>query len=179
MTSYILPAISTVPSLSTPELAAILDHLFEPCVPLHTLSVDLLRDETFSSYDDAIASVGVQLSDLADSHSTSDTRWLESILGAHPRLGEKKIESAQSQSEQTQLASDQEACVSELAELNASYERTFPGLRYVVFVDGRDRSTILNDMKARIERGDLRLERAEAIKVRIWLYSDSKFRLGA
>ncbi len=34
-----------------------------------------------------------------------------------------------------------------------------------VFVDGRDRNTIMHDMEARIDRGDMRAERAEAIKV--------------
>lgn len=165
MASYKLPPVSTVPSLSTPELAAILDHLFEPCVPLHTLSINLLRDEKFPSYDDLVTSVGVQLSDLEDSSSASDTRWLHDILQAHPRLGEKKIESAQSQKEQAQLASGQEGDAERLAELNASYESTFPGLRYVVFVNGRDRSTIMDDMKARINRRDIHLEETEAIKV--------------
>jgi len=131
MASYKLPPISTLRTLSSPELAAILDHLFEPCVPLHTLSVQLLRDETFSSYDDCITSIGLQLTDLAESASTSDTQWVESILGAHPRLGEKKIDSQQSQAEQAQLASKNQVGQDELAELNASYEETFPGLRYV------------------------------------------------
>ena len=131
MASYRLPPISAVPTLSSPELVAILDHLFEPCVPLHTLSLGLLRDQAFSSYDDCITSVGVQLTDLAESTSTSDTEWLEKILVAHPRLGEKKIDSTQSQSEQAQLESKAGAGQDELAELNVSYEKAFPGLRYV------------------------------------------------
>ena len=131
MTSYKLPPISTVPTLSSPELAAILDHLFEPCVPLHTLSIGLLRRERFTSYSDCIASIGVQLTDLAESVSPSDTQWLETILGAHPRLGEKKLDSIQSQSEQAQLALKDEAGQEELAKLNTLYENTFPGLRYV------------------------------------------------
>lgn len=107
-----------------------LDHLFEPCVPLHTLSVPLLRRETFPTYDDLIASVGMQLTDLSQSSSTSDKRWLESILGAHPRLGEKKVKSEQSAAEQAQLAGTASE-TKRLAELNVSYEMTFPGLRYV------------------------------------------------
>ncbi len=35
-----------------------------------------------------------------------------------------------------------------------------------VFVNGRDRSAILDDMQARIDRKDISFERAEAIKVR-------------
>ena len=131
MASYKLPPVSKVTSLPSLELAAILDHLFEPCVPLHTLTVPLLRDEKFSSYDEMIASVGVQLTDLAQSASKSDTRWLESILGAHPRLGEKKIMSDQSKAEQAQLSGNSDGNEARLADLNTSYEFTFPGLRYV------------------------------------------------
>lgn len=131
MATFTLPPISTLPTLSATELASILDHLFEPCVPLHTLSVGFLRDQTFISYDDCIATIGVQLTELADSASTSATQWLESILGAHPRLGEKKIESKQSQAEQAQLSPANNGDQDQLAMLNARYERAFPGLRYV------------------------------------------------
>lgn len=131
MATYRLPPVSTVPNLSSRELAAILDHLFEPCVPLHTLSIGLLRSQCFPSYDDCISSIGVQLTSLAESATTSDTQWLESILGAHPRLGEKKVDSAQSQSEQAQLAAKDDISEDKLAELNSLYENTFPGLRYV------------------------------------------------
>lgn len=131
MAAYSLPPITALPSLPTAELTAILDHLFEPSVPLHTLSVDLLRNQPFPSYDDLIASIGVQFTVLAESSSTSDSKWLESILGAHPRLGEKKIDSTQSKAEQAQLALDAGTGQDKLAELNALYERTFPGLRYV------------------------------------------------
>ena len=131
MAEYSLPPIAGLPSLQTAELASILDHLFEPSVPLHTLSVDLLRDQSFSSYDDLVASIGLQLTHLAESSSTSDSEWLDSILAAHPRLGEKKIDSTQSKAEQAQLALGASNGQDKLSELNALYERTFPGLRYV------------------------------------------------
>jgi hypothetical protein len=103
MSSFQLPPVAGVPTLSTVERAAVLDALFEPCQALHTLSVELLYTEKFESYNDLISSVGIQLIDLSESPSTSDTEWLDKILGAHPRLGEKKVESAQSQAEQAQL----------------------------------------------------------------------------
>ena len=37
--------------------------------------------------------------------------------------------------------------------------------RHSVFVNGRDRAAILEDMQARIDRNDITLERAHAIKV--------------
>ena len=126
-----LPPIAAVPGLPAEERAAILDHLFEPCVPLHTLSLDLLHRESFASYDDLVASVRVQLMDLAESTSTSDTQWLHDILAAHPRLGEKRVHSAKSRAEQAHLGSEGDRADHELAELNRLYESTFPGLRFV------------------------------------------------
>jgi hypothetical protein len=131
MSAFQLPAIDGLPALSAIERAKILDALFEPCTALHTLSLDLLHTKTFTSYDDLIASVGVQLTDLSESPSTSDTQWLDKILGAHPRLGAKKVDSAQSAAEQAQLNSGGEEEATKLRELNEEYEKTFPGLRYV------------------------------------------------
>ena len=134
MSSYNLPPIASIPALSTIERATILNQLFEPCTALHTLSLDLLHSETFPSYNDLIASVGVQLTDLLESPSISNTDWLDNILGSHPRLGERKVESAQSQAEQAQLNSGGEEEAVKLRALNEEYEKTFPGLRYV-YVD--------------------------------------------
>jgi len=152
-------------------------NLFEPCTALHTLSLDLLHTETFESYNDLIASVGVQLTDLSESSSTSDTEWLDKILGAHPRLGEKKVESAQSQAEQAQLNTGGVEEATKLRNLNEEYERKFPGLKYVVFVNGRSRPVIMDNMKERIARGDVRLERAEAIKAMCDIAADRAIKL--
>lgn len=126
-----LPPVSHIQSLSTEERTSILDLLFEPSVPLHTLSVDLLHTTPFTSYNDLIASVGVQLTDLLESTSSSDTEWLDSILGAHPRLGEKKVDSAQSRAEQAQLNTGGNEEAAQLKQLNDDYEAEYPGLRYV------------------------------------------------
>ena len=131
MSSYQLPPITTLQSLSTAERAAVLDALFEPCTALHTLSVELLHTEKFESYNDLITRIGAQLTDLSESVSTSDQGWLDKILGAHPRLGAKKVESAQSKAEQAQLNTGGEEEAAQLRDLNAEYEKTFPGLIYV------------------------------------------------
>lgn len=161
-----LPQVDQIPALSTEDRAAILDLLFEPSTQLHTLSVPLLHDQKFSSYAELIAAIGVQLTDLSESASTSDTAWLQSILGSHPRLGAKKVESAQSQAEQAQLQGSGEEA-EQLRVLNEEYEKTFPGLRYVVFVNGRPRPVIMEDMKKRIASSDLKTEQAAAIRVGI------------
>ena len=131
MSSYHLPPVTTIPHLITIERAAILDALFEPCTSLHTLSLHLLHTQTFESYDDLIAAVGKQLEDLSESISTSDKEWLDKILGAHPRLGAKKVDSEQSRGEQAQLNTGGEEEAEELQRLNEEYEKMFPGLRYV------------------------------------------------
>jgi hypothetical protein len=149
--STTLPPISAVPSLDTEERAAILDLLFEPCTQLHTLSVSTLREKTFQSYDELAAAVGEQLTTLFESELNSDQEWLDVILNAHPRLGEKKVESELSRQEQAAMRRDavedttttaaaaaaaaaeeeEEEEAEQLRRLNAQYENVFEALRYV------------------------------------------------
>lgn len=131
MSSYNLPPADIVHNLNITERAAILDALFEPCTALHTLSVERLGLASFDSYNDLIASVGQQLTDLSESNLRSDTEWLDIVLAAHPRLGAKKIHSAQSQAEQAQLNTGRQGENELLQALNLAYEQKFPGLRYV------------------------------------------------
>ena len=164
MASSQLPPISTIQSLSTEHRAAILDLLFEPSTQLHTLSAPLLQQEQYQSYDELIAAIGVQLTDLSVTPSSSDTIWLQDILGSHPRLGAKKVESAQSQAEQAQLQGGANEA-EQLHALNEEYERAFPGLRYVVFVNGRSRPVIMEEMRKRIAEGNIKDEQEAAIRV--------------
>lgn len=139
-----LPPIATISQLDAAGRAQILDLLFEPSTQLHTLSVTPIAEATFSSYADLIAFVGNQFSALVDSDLESDQRWLDTILGAHPRLGGKKVDSALSRQEQAamkaaesatgsaaQSGADAEDIAAKLVDLNARYEEAFPGLRYV------------------------------------------------
>ncbi|KAB8296250.1 hypothetical protein EYC80_009025 [Monilinia laxa] len=116
-----IPSIAGVPSLSTIERASILDALFEPCTALHTLSLDLLHTTAFESYNDLIASVGVQLIELSESA----------------------------------LPSDKEC----------------------VFVNGRSRPVIFEDMQRRISRGDINFERREAIQAMCDIAADRASKL--
>ena len=159
-----LPPVEHVPSLPAEERARVLDLLFEPSTQLHTLSVPLLHEERFPSYSELISAVGMQLTELSESASTSDTQWLEDILGSHPRLGAKKVDSSQSQAEQAQLQGSEEEA-EHLRRLNEEYEAKFPGLRYVVFVAGRSRPVIMEDMRRRIDSSDVTTERATNIRV--------------
>ena len=78
-----------------------------------------------------IASIGLQLTDLAESGLSSDTELLGEILQSHPRLGEKGVASDQSRGEQAQLNTGKNSDGIDLMERNAEYERTFPGLKYL------------------------------------------------
>ncbi|KAH7139178.1 Oxo-4-hydroxy-4-carboxy-5-ureidoimidazoline decarboxylase [Dendryphion nanum] len=159
----LLPAISTVSHLSDAELRTVLDLLFEPSPPLHSLSLPILRT-TFPSYDILIDAVNAQLTALAGSPKPEDIAKLSEILCSHPRLGEKKVESEQSKAEQAQLQQGAEGEKEQLAALNKEYEDKFPGLRYVVFVNGRSRPVVMDNMRQRISRGDIQAERAEALQ---------------
>ncbi|KAL2015646.1 hypothetical protein VTK56DRAFT_5067 [Thermocarpiscus australiensis] len=162
-----LPAISSLPTLPDAALRATLDLLFEPAPALHALALPTLRAVSFASYDDLIAALRDQLlgiADAVDRGDDADARCrLHSILGSHPRLGERnKGEgmSGLSREEQRHLCEEGEV----LRGLNEEYERRFPGLRYVVWVNGRGREEIVRDMRRRIERGDVREEEREGIR---------------
>jgi 2-oxo-4-hydroxy-4-carboxy--5-ureidoimidazoline (OHCU) decarboxylase len=151
-------------------LTNILDLLFEPSPPLHAMALPMLHARYWLSYDDVIDAIYDSLMLMTEESATADERAeLDVILGSHPRLGAKKVESEQSRAEQAQLQNkgdaDADAEAQMLSDLNDEYEKTFPGLRYVVFVNGRGRPAIMDDMRSRIARGDANAERLAAIDV--------------
>ena len=70
-------------------------------------------------------------------------------LNAHPRIGETRRLSARSRAEQG--GEDDPRVLAELARLNTEYERRF-GFRFVVFVNRRPRSAILELLRERLGR---------------------------
>jgi len=180
-----LPSASELPNLPDSTRATVLDLLFEPSTALHSLFLPLTANQSFTSYDELIKAIQAQLTSLAESAKAEDQESLESVLSSHPRLGEKKVDSKMSRLEQAamlkasgatpmsvqtstsagqdeEMAKAQEAAT--LKELNEEYEEAFPGLRYVVFVAGRSRNVIFQDMRKRIGRGDIQAERVEGIQ---------------
>lgn len=164
-----LPDIASLSSLPDETLMSVLDLLFEPSADLHTLAIPTVRSITFASYPELIDTLRDELLSIAqDLHQENpDARKpLHAILGSHPRLGDKKVDSAQSAAEQAQLhAGGGHGEAERLAALNREYEEAFPGLRYVVFVNGRSRDVVMQNMRFRIDRGDMRAEEREAIAV--------------
>ena len=187
-----LPAISTLPTLPDTALAAALDLLFEPSPALHALALPTLRaTPPFPSYPALIAVLRERLLALASSGSSTgsstseeqkevaeegmggkkDKETLYDILGSHPRLGERRKEvvlSGFSSAEQRHLQQQDEREREELARLNAEYEARFPGLRYVVWVNGRAMGEVVADMRRRMARGDVEEEEGEVIEVGLY-----------
>lgn len=126
-----IPPISSLPSLPVSAQSSVFSALFEPSDALQSLALPLLANR-YESYADLIAAVGKQLTSLAQSAVPSDIESLDGILNAHPRLGEKKVDSVRSRAEQASLKEEPAPESSDrLRELNERYERAFPGLRYV------------------------------------------------
>ncbi|SCO77393.1 uncharacterized protein FRV6_01605 [Fusarium oxysporum] len=152
-----------------------LDLLFEPSPAIHSTLLSIVRDAEYTSYPELIEACRTRLASLASSNSSANSdETLLSILGSHPRLGAKKVDSAQSAAEQANLQGQGE----ELAKLNKEYEEEFPGLRYVVFVNGRGRPEIMENMKARISRGDFSKEVDEALQAMCDIATDRASKLG-
>ncbi|KAI1150738.1 Oxo-4-hydroxy-4-carboxy-5-ureidoimidazoline decarboxylase [Nemania diffusa] len=150
-------------------------------------SVSIPDTTPFTSYAALIQHVGTLLHQLAISSSSSSPspaarEKLHGILGSHPRLGAKKVDSAQSRAEQAQLNAGGAGATDEaerLAALNQEYEARFPGLRYVVFVNGRGRDVVMEDMRRRIDRGDIRAEEREGIQAMVDIALDRAKKLSA
>jgi 2-oxo-4-hydroxy-4-carboxy--5-ureidoimidazoline (OHCU) decarboxylase len=139
-----LPPITTLPALPSAEHSRVLGLLFEPSPTLTQLFNPLLSAKLFPSYDALISAVGSQLREIAKSEDPTDLTSLEDVLSSHPRLGEKKVDSAMSRAEQSAMEKASGAAAGDdeeverkrveqetLIELNKEYEEKFPGLRYV------------------------------------------------
>ncbi|OAA40962.1 Oxo-4-hydroxy-4-carboxy-5-ureidoimidazoline decarboxylase [Metarhizium rileyi] len=152
-----LPKVDDLPFLSEAAQTNTLDLLFEPDPAIHSILLPVVKNARYSSYPQLIDECRSALFDLAVKSTPSRSkpnRTLLSVLGSHPRLGSKKVDSTQSAAEQANLRGEGE----HLAELNQEYEEKFPGLRFVAFVNGRGRPDIMHEMRIRIDRGDFSKE---------------------
>lgn len=162
-----LPPILDFHTCSDLTQTDILDTLFEPSPAIHATLLPVIRTAEYSSWPDLIDACQIRLLALATASPGTLHPTLQSVLGSHPRLGEKKIDSAQSVAEQANLQKNSDpAQEQELAKLNREYEEKFPGLRYVVFVNGRGRPEIMEDMRERIAKSDVTKEVDSALQVR-------------
>lgn len=92
-----------------------------------------------------------ELIDLSSSHIKAwNPEERASFIAGHPRIGEVSNLSTLSAAEQATKATPPEV-LSRLEYLNAQYERAFPGLRYITFVNGRSRAQIVPEMEGVLE----------------------------
>jgi len=73
-----------------------------------------------------------------------------SFIHGHPRIGEIAGLSVLSAQEQAQKATPQHV-LDRLGYLNEEYERRYPGLRYITFVNGRSRAEIATEMEQKLD----------------------------
>ncbi|TFB05973.1 putative allantoinase 1 [Trichoderma ghanense] len=160
-----LPPIAALHSYTDLAQTEVLDLLFEPSPAIHATLLPVIRTAVYRSYPDLVDACQIKLLSLAaKSAETEPNPVLLSVLGSHPRLGDKNVKSPQSAAEQADFQGDSEPEAEELAALNKEYEEAFPGLRYVVYVNGRGRPEIMEDMRARIERSDFSREVIAAVQ---------------
>ncbi|TCD67580.1 hypothetical protein EIP91_012210 [Steccherinum ochraceum] len=89
-------------------------------------------------------------SELIDVSLHTISQWDDSLkaqfIAGHPRIGERKNLSQLSVKEQAAAATPPEV-LARLEVLNQCYERRYPGLRYITFVNGRSRAMIMEEME--------------------------------
>ncbi|KAI5959489.1 uncharacterized protein KGF55_005317 [Candida pseudojiufengensis] len=180
---YQLPTIEEFKSQSAQQQKLVYDHLFEPCDSVTWFIDTYVIKENFKTYPEFIELVRTRLLQTLNQTTFFKSRnskecntLIENIISAHPRLGAPKGTklSEHSTNEQKKL----EGIQSRLKELNEQYESTFPGLRYVVFVNGRSRDEIIKNMEDRIARNNIELEKIDALEAMCDIALDRASKLG-
>ena len=146
-----LPPLSAIlASTASPgdALAQTLSVLFEPSpvlfskiVPQLVPLLSLHSHSSITTYHEVVHAALAAITDWDDDLKSQ-------FIGGHPRIGESKNLSNLSANEQGAAVSPTppEVLV-RLTHLNACYERRYPGLRYITFVNGRSRATIAEEME--------------------------------
>lgn len=153
-----------LPSLSRSEQVKNIDLLFEASPALHAIAVPIIQGTACSTYDQLVNNIQTALYEMASESSDDQDDFLKQVLGSHPRLGSQSTSSVMSIREQSGLHSHGPAVLESLHMLNQAYEDAFPGLIFVTFVNGRDYTVIMDEMRARIARYDFPQERLDSIK---------------
>lgn len=181
-----LPLPSTLQTLSEIDLTLILDNLFEPCPALTNYLLPELIHKPLKSYSELIDLSRQRLDELYNSKYPYESELHDlicKIVSAHPRLGVPKVNvsklSEHSRNEQRSLESGSEELSKKLKSLNEKYELTYPGLRFVVFVNGRSREEIMKTMNSRIDRHNWKLEVKDAFDAMLSIAFDRAKKLGA
>lgn len=146
MSAIPFPMIEAIASSGTDKdapLATALAILFEPSDVLYAYLVPSVKNRL---QNDKIASHGELLSIASQIMSAWSEDLKAEFIAGHPRIGEVKGLSALSAQEQAAKATPPEV-LRRLAHLNACYERRYPGLIYITFVNGRSRAQVMEEME--------------------------------
>ncbi|KAJ2697512.1 hypothetical protein H4R19_005658 [Coemansia spiralis] len=148
-----LPAINEVNRMPLDQFARVISLLFEPTALLTRRIYD---SRPYESYDLLLDKATELICDLSPLEQVE-------VVNAHPRIGEKAAGlSALSRAEQGQAAANEAAVLAKWAELNKKYEDTY-GFRFVVFVNGRSKESLLPVVERRIASGDRLAELATGL----------------
>lgn len=154
MTSHILPPVSEIYASGdisrNGPLARAFATLFEPSSALFEFLVPSVTAIIANPGSHAPRRTYNTLIDVAISELNEWPYGQQAdFVGGHPRIGEIKGLSALSASEQAAHATPPEV-LARLSELNEEYERRYPGLRYITFVNGRSRKMIMEEMEEKL-----------------------------
>ena len=147
---------SQAPSSADSILANVLSLLFESSP---TLLNHLVPEYTQRLKDSSDSDLPTNYSEVVDQSLRLVHGWSWSnkaeFVGGHPRIGEVKGLSALSSAEQGQAgapAPTPPEVLARLARLNAIYEKRYPGLIYITFVNGRSRAQIRDELEEKLTK---------------------------
>ena len=132
------PTVGELNEVSVPGFMEAVAMLFEPAP---RFGAWLAAARPFASDEDLMKAAA------RIAHRMAEADQVE-LINAHPRLGDRDRLSDASRREQGAAA---DAADRELAKLNAAYEKRF-GFRYLVYVAGRPRETLITEFHAALGR---------------------------
>jgi 2-oxo-4-hydroxy-4-carboxy--5-ureidoimidazoline (OHCU) decarboxylase len=126
-------------------LAAVLGTLFEESHILSHTIVPALAAHIAESHTPPSTYTGL-VNEAVETTRSLPPHEQALFIGAHPRIGEVSNLSAFSAVEQA-LRATSPWVLARLSHLNACYERRYPGLVYVTFVNGRSREDVMHELE--------------------------------
>lgn len=154
------------------EQVRMFDLLFEHTDSLIKLTLEKSKEnfdiESVDDYSSLIELVRDKLMRLTFNDVDEKTKKeLSNIIEAHPKLGVPKAVQGElselSKIEQKTLSTNNNSpeIKKALIDLNDRYEAKYKGLRFVCFVNGRDRSEIIEEMKTILQSGNTWLQECQ------------------
>ncbi|EFP90861.2 uncharacterized protein PGTG_17060 [Puccinia graminis f. sp. tritici CRL 75-36-700-3] len=138
-----LPTLQSLLDSESAQLKDVLALLFEVSDSIEHKLIPVLREEIQEKSPNSYSELIDHCQHIVENRFSCDEQV--NFLASHPRIGELKGLSKFSSKEQGNQTDP--AILARLEELNILYEQTYPGLRYVTFVNGRSRAEIVKEME--------------------------------